>query len=98
MADLPAGRQVYNNGWRARHLIYFYILKCTNKKFFYKGLTSNLGRRLNQHLSGNVKSTKRYLPLELVYVELCNDRDQARSLEKFYKSGQGREIIQELFL
>ena len=53
-------------------------------------------RRLNQHFLGQSPSTKNKLPLRLIHVELCINRKEARILEKFFKSGYGREIIKEL--
>jgi len=36
------------------------------------------------------------LPLKLVHVETADDGTQARNIEKFFKSGYGREIISEI--
>ena len=35
-------------------------------------------------------------PLKLFHVELCKTRKEARKLEKYFKSGYGREIIELL--
>ena len=35
-------------------------------------------------------------PLKLVHVELCETRLIARKLEKYFKSGFGREIITQI--
>ncbi|HVZ67567.1 MAG TPA: GIY-YIG nuclease family protein [Patescibacteria group bacterium] len=78
-------------------MYYVYILKSLKTKEFYKGLTGNLDRRLDEHFRGKEKFTKTMLPLTLVHVEICDTRDNARQLEKFFKSGFGREIIKELF-
>ena len=75
---------------------YVYILKSLTKGDFYKGLTDNIDRRLQQHFTGQVVSTKNKLPLKLIHVELCNSRIEARIMEKYFKSGFGREIIKEL--
>ncbi|HCR81421.1 MAG TPA: endonuclease [Candidatus Pacebacteria bacterium] len=79
-------------------MYFVYILKSTRKQTYYKGLTNNLSKRLKQHFSGQVVSTKSLLPLDLIHVELCSDRALARKTEKFFKSGFGREIIKELDL
>ena len=75
---------------------YVYILKSLKTGEFYKGLTDNIDRRLNQHLNGKSKSTKHKLPLIPIHIELCSDRQSARKMEKFFKSGYGREIIDEI--
>ncbi len=77
-------------------MFYVYVLQSVRTKEFYKGLTDNLERRLIQHFAGRVPSTKTKLPLRLVHVEICKDRQDARKLERFFKSGYGREIIDEL--
>ena len=64
---------------------------------FYKGLTNQIDRRLNEHFSGKSPTTKWQIPLELVHVEICESRSHARKLEKYFKSGYGREIIEEVY-
>ncbi len=56
-------------------------------------MTNNLERRFKEHINGNSKTTKKYLPLELVFVQICETRFEARELEKYLKSGYGRETI-----
>lgn len=77
-------------------MYYVYVLKSLKTGEFYKGLTDNIDRRLQEHFLGKSPSTRFRLPLILIHVELCNDREEAREIEKFFKSGFGREIIQEL--
>ena len=77
-------------------MFYVYILYSLKTGEFYKGLTNSLTRRLNQHFSGKVKSTCKKLPLKVIHVEICKNRQEARNLEKFFKSGFGREIIEEI--
>ena len=78
------------------NIYYLYVLRSLKTKWHYKGITDNLDRRLYQHMSGKSRSTKNYLPLELIHVEICNERNEARNKEKFFKSGYGREIISEI--
>ena len=77
-------------------MFYVYILKSLNSNFFYKGLTRNPDKRIPEHLKGRSPSTKNKLPLVLIHVEVCANRIEARRMEKFFKSGFGREIIHEL--
>ncbi|MBU2592692.1 MAG: GIY-YIG nuclease family protein [Patescibacteria group bacterium] len=77
-------------------MYYIYILKSLKTKELYKGLTNNMARRLKQHFSGRVKSTRGKRPLKVVHVEICQNRASARRTEKLFKSGYGREIIREL--
>ena len=92
LADLPAGRQA-----RTFFMDYYvYILK-SNDGSFYKGMTNNLEKRLKQHILEQTQTTKRMKIFKLVHVEICKDRKNARKMEKFFKSGYGREILKELF-
>jgi len=75
---------------------YVYILKSLKTFEYYKGLTKDVDNRIDQHLNGKVKYTKNKCPLILIHVEICKSRKEARKVEKFFKSGWGREIINEL--
>ncbi len=90
MVYLPAGRQARTS------MYYVYLLKSVKTGKIYKGLTGNIDRRFDEHQNGRVSSTKSILPLELIHVEICKDRKSARELEKYFKSGYGREIALEL--
>jgi len=90
---LPAGRQGYTRTLESMY--YVYILKSLRKKVFYKGFTDDLDRRLCEHKNGLCQTTKNLIPFELVFVQICETRDEARNLEKYLKSGSGREIIRE---
>ena len=77
--------------------MYFcYVLKSLKTNEFYKGISQNANQRLNEHNSGKTESTKNKRPFELIYVHICENRQEAREWEKFFKSGIGREIIKEL--
>mgnify|MGYP003809566361 CR=1 FL=1 len=56
-------------------------------------MTGDLDRRLKEHIFGHSKTTKKYLPVELVFVQICETRLEAREIEKYLKSGYGRETI-----
>jgi len=61
---LPAGRRAKNA------LMYFvYAISSKNKNYIYVGMTDNLKRRFYQHNSGKEKTTKPYLPFELLFTQ-----------------------------
>ncbi len=69
---------------------YVYILKSCSKDRFYIGHTANLEKRLSQHNSGKVKSTKAFVPWEIVYFEKFSSKSDAFRREmkiKSFKSG-----------
>lgn len=77
-------------------MYYVYVLKSALIDKYYVGLTNNLERRLKQHEQGQSPSTKWRLPVQLIYVDICETREAARIREKYFKSGFGREIIKEI--
>ena len=75
---------------------YAYILECGDGRYYY-GSTSDLHRRLTQHRSGKVRSTKGRLPIRLVYFEQVATPEQARQRERALKNGRTRrKTIQHL--
>ena len=50
-------------------------------------------RRLKEHNSGKMKSTKGYIPWEMLQVETYETRQKARNREKYLKSGIGKQNI-----
>jgi len=77
-------------------MYFVYVLKSIKTGKYYKGLTNNIERRFKQHIERKVVSTKYQLPLKLIHVEICPNRLEARVLEKYLKSGYGREFIHEI--
>ncbi len=61
---------------------YAYILKCSND-LYYTGSTIDLEKRISEHQEGKGSNfTKKYLPIELIYVEEFNRIDEAFYREK----------------
>ena len=56
-------------------------------------MSSNPEYRLKQHNAGKSHFTKAFRPWKIVYVELAGNREEARVLEKYYKSATGRRKI-----
>ena len=76
---------------------HIYIIRCKGG-LLYTGITNDLDRRINQHFKKKSFTTKKMLPMELVFVQVCDSRKEARELEKYFKSGTGREIINDIIL
>jgi predicted GIY-YIG superfamily endonuclease len=77
---------------------YVYILKSLIKDFIYVGSTNNLDRRLVQHNTGIVQSTKAYRPFEInAYIAVVTEV-KARELEKYFKTGSGKAILKKRIL
>lgn len=65
---------------------YVYILTNYKKNVLYIGMTGNLEQRLAQHKSGEVKGfTEKYKTDSLVYFEIFEQIEEAKSREKAMK-------------
>ena len=74
-------------------MFYTYILKSEKNGIMYTGYTNDLRKRLRQHNQGKSYYTKRDKPYLLVYYEACLNEDDARSREKYLKSGMGKRYV-----
>ncbi len=74
---------------------YVYVLECRDleQKILYVGSTSDLKKRLAQHLRKEVTTTKKFASVVLVYYEACLDKTDALIREKQLKTGFGRGYL-----
>lgn len=70
-----------------------YVLFSLKDNKTYTGSTDNLDRRLYEHNSGLVFSTKNRLPLKLIYYENFKNLSEARKKEKYFKTCSGRKKL-----
>ncbi|KMQ70880.1 GIY-YIG nuclease family protein [Chryseobacterium koreense] len=75
---------------------YVYVIKSRLNGHLYKGQTENLEKRLSEHNAGRNRSTRPFLPWELVYFEKFETREEAVLREKYFKSGSGREFLKKV--
>ena len=75
---------------------FVYILTSEKDGRLYKGLTTDLEKRIREHNNGKTKSTKGYCPWKLIYKEEFITLEEARKREKYFKTGIGREFIKKL--
>jgi putative endonuclease len=73
--------------------VYVYVLRSQRDGQFYVGFTEDLKRRLVEHNTGRVDSTRRRTPLELIYYEACRDQRDATQREKYLKSAWGKRYL-----
>ncbi|MFA5319355.1 MAG: GIY-YIG nuclease family protein [Candidatus Paceibacterota bacterium] len=74
-------------------MFYTYVLKSKKDSRFYTGFTSDLRKRFEQHRDGKSTATKNRGPFQLIYYETCLNEQDARSREKYLKSGMGKRYI-----
>ena len=79
-------------------MYYTYVLYCVdtkrNRRKFYMGSTDNYVKRVIEHKNTLVKTTKSYDQIELVYLEMCLNKTDARKRELQLKTGFGRGYIE----
>jgi len=74
--------------------MYFtYVLLSKKDNKFYIGYSDDLVKRLKQHKSGNVLSTKNRLPIKIIYFEACTNKFDAIKRERYLKTGMGKRYL-----
>lgn len=73
-------------------MFYTYILYSLKYKQFYIGYSSDLKRRLKEHLSGEVKSTKGK-EMVLIFYEAFKSESDARRRELYFKTTKGKRVL-----
>ncbi|MBI1971552.1 MAG: GIY-YIG nuclease family protein [Candidatus Wildermuthbacteria bacterium] len=78
-------------------MYYTYVLLCRdfirNRSEFYIGSSEDLKNRVQEHRLGEVKTTKSFDEITLVYYEACLDKTDARKRELQLKTGFGRGYL-----
>ena len=77
---------------------FVYILRSLKDNDLYIGSTNDVDRRLTEHNSGNVDSTKCRIPFTLEAYVAVKDKSKAIELEQYFKTGSGRAILQKRIL
>ena len=72
---------------------YVYLLHNSSRNFIYIGYSEDLKARVESHNLGEVKSTKPYLPLELIHYEAYKNMKDAKRRERYLKSNKGRTTL-----
>jgi putative endonuclease len=73
-------------------MFYTYVLQNKNK-WLYTGYTHDLRKRFNEHTTKKSEYTKHRGPYTLIYYEACTQERDARSREKYLKSGMGKRYL-----
>jgi putative endonuclease len=74
-------------------MIDVYVLQSESDSGLYIGMTANLRRRLEEHQSGESRSTMGRRPWKLIYYEAYLLKSDAAGREVFLKSGGGRRFL-----
>lgn len=63
---------------------------------FYIGSTNDLKRRLQQHQRGENISTAKRLPIDLIYFEGHQSKEDALRREKYFKTTKGKVTLRQI--
>ena len=75
---------------------YVYVLRSEKKDFWYIGFSENLRQRLDEHNRGESKSTKSFIPLELIHYEAYRSKKDALRREAYLKTNQGKTTLKTM--
>jgi len=81
------------NPVRDNKFYYVYVLRSKKSKMWYTGFAVDLRKRFKEHQAGITGWTKNRGPFELIYYEACKNIIDARSREKYLKSGMGKRYL-----
>ncbi len=65
-------------------MYYMYVLKMVNGKL-YIGFTNDIRKRVKEHHNAEVFTTKKFLPVKLIYYECYLSNEDARQRELMLK-------------
>lgn len=74
-------------------MYYVYIIYSQKLDKKYIGYSADLRDRIREHNSGKSAYTSKGVPWQLLYYEAYIDEMAARKQELFYKTGQGRRVL-----
>ena len=74
-------------------MYYVYILKSERRRRLYIGRTKDLKRRFQEHLNGKIWTTKRMLPIKLIFYEAFINKKDAVRRERYLKTTKGKATL-----
>jgi len=77
---------------------FVYVLRSRRDKDLYIGSTNDIQRRLAEHNSGMVESTRPRLPFDLEAYVAVRDKARAVELEQYFKTGSGKAVLMKRIL
>jgi putative endonuclease len=79
-------------------MFHVYVLRSSKTGRRYVGSCENLDERVRRHNFGHSKATRHGIPWTLIYSESFSNRAEATRQERYYKSGRGRDTLDQLRL
>ena len=75
---------------------FVYVIQSLKDGSLYTGMSQNPENRLLEHNNKKSTYTSSRVPWEIIYIEECADRLEARKREKYFKSSAGRRFIKKI--
>ena len=79
-------------------MFHVYVLRSTRPGRRYVRSCEDLDERLRRHNLDHFEATRHGIPWTLIYSETFCNRAEATRKERYYKSGRGRETLDQLHL
>ena len=77
-------------------MFHVYVLKSQKTGRRYIGSCENLDERVRRHNLGHSKATRHGIPWTLIHSEKFCSRPEASKKERYYKTGRGRDELDQL--
>lgn len=77
-------------------MFYVYVLQSLKDKGFYIGFTRDLKARIINHRAGKVISTRKRLPIRLIFYEAYLKFEDAYRRERYLKTTRGRTALKTM--
>ena len=77
-------------------MVTVYAISSLTRPYIYVGMSSQPHIRIERHNNGQNKTTKPYAPFKVIYTKNFASRVDARTHEKYLKSGTGKEFLRSL--
>ncbi len=76
-------------------MFYVYVLRSEETGRRYVGSCESVEDRLRRHNAGESKATKHGVPWALLHREAFPTRNEAVTREQYYKTGRGRDELEQ---
>lgn len=80
----------------ANNMYYTYVLFSLKDKQLYIGFTADLENRIEEHMNGEVDSTKSRRPLKFIFAEIHLAEKDARRRECYFKTTKGKSALNQM--
>ena len=77
-------------------MYHVYVLRSEKTGRRYVGSSQDIEKRMRQHNSGQSLATRHGVPWKLIHCEKFTNRAEAVRQERFYKTGKGRDLLDQL--